>query len=120
MASDSDKRRFSRHPVGLVMFSVILETPGQADFHLAPEDIGIGGFRLVVPLKLTPGGMMQCSIELKGKRYENCSAKVAWVREVESSPGQCEAGLAPGMEHDGRREFHVAMLEHLKEEGNLP
>ena len=120
MASGPDKRQFLRHPVGLVMISLKLEIPKFADFTITPKDVSMGGVKVVVPLKPSVGDKIQCSVELKGTRYENCRAEVAWVQEIESEPGSCEVGLALDMEVDERAHFHEAMIEHHKDSGNLP
>lgn len=120
MASSPNKRRFSRHPVGLVMISMKLEIPDLADDMIDPKDVSMGGMKVVVPLKPSVGDKIQCAVELNGIRYENCRAEVAWVQEIDSEPGPYEVGLALDMESDDRADFHEAMIEHLKDAGNLP
>jgi hypothetical protein len=120
MADNADKRQFSRHPVGLVMISMKLELPGLGEAMIDPEDVSMGGMKVVVPLKPSVGDKIQCAIEIKGIRYENGCVEVAWVQEIDSEPGAHEVGLALDMESDDRADFHEAMIEHLKDVGNLP
>ena len=120
MASSQESRQHSRHPVGFFMVSLKLEIPKLTESSLSPKNVSLGGMKVVVPLKPSVGDHLLCTIELKGIRYENCSAKVAWVQEIKGDTGSCEVGLAIDLEGDARANFHEAIMEHLKDEGNIP
>ena len=88
MASSQENRRHPRHPVGLK-----LEIPQLTEDSLSPENVSMGGMKVVVALKPSVGDHLLCTIVLKGIRYENCSAKVVWVQEIKDEEKILEAIL---------------------------
>ncbi|MDP7169672.1 MAG: PilZ domain-containing protein [Nitrospinota bacterium] len=91
-----------------------------AESTLDPEDISLGGFKVVVPNQPRVGDVIKCYVKLKGKRYENCRAQVAWVSEKDSDHSSWEVGVALDMEEDERAGFHSDFIEVLKEMGKSP
>ncbi len=120
MPTASDKRRFPRYPINFVLFPVLIEAPELAEFMLDPQDISMGGFRVVVPEKPEPGDTFYCTIELKGKKYDECEVRVAWVHQNEAIPSTWAVGLSLRVPPERRPEFEGVMHQVLADLGREP
>ncbi|MEE9274131.1 MAG: hypothetical protein V3V62_02340 [bacterium] len=93
MAAGPKNRRAPRHSINLVSSSFLLKVPGLAESPLDLKDFSRSGFRVVVSKKPEVGDLFNCTLELKGARFENRQARVAWINEIGAEPGSWEVGL---------------------------
>lgn len=87
---------------------VVIEAPGLSDVPLVPEDIGAGGFGVVLAARPGQGQVVDCILQVSGDVFRNCRAKVMWAREDDSENGAWKAGLAVELTGEAR-----ARLEEL-------
>lgn len=104
------------HKRGFTRFQlpVVIEVPGLSDVPLVPEDIGAGGFSVVLAARPVQGQVVDCILQVSGGVFRNCRAKVMWAREDESEGGAWKAGLAIELGGEARarlegllRDLHV-------------
>lgn len=86
--SNEDKRKFDRF-----MLPVVIEAPNISDLPIIPEDVSVGGFKIMLVEKHQEGTRVDCSIQLSGKSFDNCQAHIAWLRENSDPPGTWFAGF---------------------------
>ena len=84
MGNIADKRQFQRFSI--FSFPILIDAPSLSDFVLDPEDISLGGFRVVVSEEPKIENLIDCSVEMKGKEYQGCNARIAWISEIETDP----------------------------------
>ncbi len=115
MSADTERRVFPRYLA--VSFPIMIEAPSLSDFMLFPVNISLSGYKVVVSECPAVGDLFDCSVEVKGKLFEECHGRVARVIENEATPpnmvrrhGTSAAGrstnrLRRGHEKDYRRKL---------------
>ncbi len=109
MPGEAEHRVNRRHPV----FSnlVLIEAPRLSEVLLSPRDISLGGFMVESPIQVEAGEIIDCSIEINGKHFFDCTAKAAWIKENETDPPTWEIGFSLEIPEANKETFKTAMEE---------
>ena len=102
------KRGFERFQL-----PVVIEAPGLSEVPLVPEDIGAGGFGVVLAARPGQGQVVDCILQVSGDVFRDCRAKVMWVREDDSESGAWKAGLAVELTGEARARLE-GLLQDLR------
>ena len=121
MPGEAEHRVNRRHPV----FSnlVLIEAPRLSEVLLSPRDISLGGFMVESPIQVEAGEIIDCSIEINGKHFFDCTAKAAWKKENETDPLTWEIGFSLQILEANKEAFKTAMEEAFPpsdEEDEIP
>lgn len=108
-ADEEKKRSFVRFQL-----PVVIEAPELSEVPLVPEDIGAGGFGVVLASRPAEGQVVGCILQVGGDAFRNCRAKVMWVREDEEE-GAWKAGLAVELAGEARARLEE-LLRNLRSE----
>lgn len=88
MNENEERRRYSRY-----IIPVVINAPDLSDLPLVPEDVSVGGFRVIVPLKPEIGIAIRCDILVFDERFNDCYGRVAWTGENSETPGSWVVGI---------------------------
>ncbi len=122
MPGEAEHRVYRRHPV----FSnlILIEAPRLSEVLLAPRDISLGGFMIESPVQVEAGEIIDCSIEIKGKHFFDCTAKAAWKKNNETDPPTWEIGFSLEIPEADKETFKTALEEAFppssEEEDEIP
>lgn len=72
---------------------VILQIPDLSDLPLVPEDVSAGGFKVMVTKEPKTTGLVECSLQVSNEVFDECKARIAWVKKNEGTPDTWDVGL---------------------------
>ena len=110
MADSRDNRENNRFTL-----PVIVEAPSLSDVALVPEDVSAGGFSFIVRNRPEPKNIVDCTVMILNRTFENSRGEVRWVRENAADPGTWLIGLAIQMSGQERELFETLLKQLLSE-----
>ena len=107
MSADMERRVFPRYVA--MLFPILIDAPSLSDFMLDPVDVSLGGYKVVVSECPVVGDLFDCSVEVKGKLFEECHGRVARVIENEADPPTWSVGMSLQPPEDQRIDYEELM-----------
>ncbi len=107
MSTNTERRVYPRYLA--VSFPILIDAPSLSDFQLFPVDISLGGYKVVVSECPVVGDLFDCSVEVKGKLFEECHGRVARVIENETAPLSWFVGMSLQPPEDQRIDYEETM-----------
>ena len=103
----TEKRAFPRYLA--ISFPILIDAPSLSGIMLDPVDVSMGGYRVVVSERPAVGDLFDCSVEVQGKLYEECHARVVQVIENEAAPLRWFVGMSLQPPEDQRIDYEETM-----------
>ncbi len=94
MNEKEERRRHSRYTI-----PVVIDAPDISELPLVPEDVSVGGFQVIVPVKPAVGDVVHCNISVFDERFNDCYGRVAWTEINDQTPGSWVIGIR--VDHTG-------------------
>ena len=88
MNEKEERRTYSRYTI-----PVVIDAPDISELPLVPEDVSVGGFRVIVKVKPEVGDVVYCNITVFDERFNDCYGRVAWTGENDQTPGSWVVGI---------------------------
>ena len=88
MDENEERRRHSYYTI-----PVVIDAPDISELPLIPEDVSVGGFRVVVQEKPEIGTVVHCNIQVHDERFHGCYGRVAWSGKNEQTQGSWIIGV---------------------------
>ena len=102
-----ERRVFPRYVA--MSFPILIDAPSLSDFMLDPVDVSLGGFQIVVSECPAVEDLFDCSVEIKGKLFEECQGRVARVIENEADLPTWYIGMSLQPPEDQRIDYEELM-----------
>ena len=88
MIDKEERRRHFRYTI-----PVLIDAPDISEVPLVPEDVSVGGFQVIVPVKPEIGEVVRCNISVFDELFNDCFGRVAWTGINDQTPGSWVIGI---------------------------
>lgn len=96
------------------LVEMLVEAPALSEAPLVPEDVSVGGFKVVAGRRLEPGSEQEITIRISDVTFEGCRVRVKGCRESGVNTGSWAISVELMLSEEERERFALA-LEDLSE-----
>jgi len=116
MKIPSDRRANPRYPTHIL--PAVFSVPELSDAPFVPDDIGVGGFRLISNMKLDPGAKFNIEIRVSNSSIGHFEAHVIRSMEKKTNPGVWDISAKFVMAGNDQQRFSE-LLKKLADKSNF-
>jgi len=94
------------------LVEMLVEAPALSDVPLVPEDVSVGGFKVVAGRRVEPGTVHEITVRISDAAFEGCRVRVKGCRETGVNTGVWAISVELMLSEEARERFALA-LENL-------
>ncbi len=104
MTKDDERRNHRRFEI-----PVAIDAPDLSFHPIVPEDVSVGGFKMLVTRKPNLHSVVMCTLHITDDVFEKCEGHVVWIKNKETDPPSWEIGLNVKLNEGRAHELEIAL-----------